>query len=208
MAMNYEEKNIPELLRRYCNGGENNTFRPLYAACRRIVFAAAARLSSGNASAEDLSQEIWLKLVFNICSFRGESEHWEASFGAWVRTVALRTWLDMRKSASERTRREIVQESISEEFEQTPFLIDHAPEANPMALAEADELQMQIERAIQALSAAEQAVFRARHFQDMPFKGIAAELGVTDGTVKTLHFRAMKKLQILLKNVHEGVQKP
>lgn len=208
MAMNHEEKNIPELLRRYCVGGENDAFRPLYAACKRIVFAAAARLSNGNASAEDLSQEIWLKLVFNICSFRGESEHWDASFGAWVRTVALRTWLDMRKSASERTQRELVQESLTEEFEHTHVLIDHAPEANPMTLAEADELQMQIERAIQSLTLAEQTVFRARHFQDMPFKEIAAALGVTDGTVKTLHFRAMKKLQILLKNIHEGAQNP
>ncbi len=207
MAMNYEEKNIPQLLRRYCSGGENDAFRPLYAACKRIVFAAAARLSNSNASAEDLSQEIWLKLVFNICSFRGESGHWETSFGAWVKTIALRTWLDMRKSASERTRRELVQESISEEFEQMPFLIDHSPGANPMALAEADELQMQIERAIQSLTDAEQTVFRARHFQEMPFKEIAAALGVTDGTVKTLHFRAMKKLQILLKNVHEVAQK-
>ncbi len=202
--MKHNTNDIPELIRRYCiASADEESFRTLYGACKRLVFAAAVRLASGHEAAEDLSQEIWLKLLHNICSFRGDAGHWETSFGAWLRRVALRTWLDMRKTASERTQRELLRESLTSELEHSPSFTDTQPNANPEALAEADELQRQIERAIQTLTNAEQAVFRARHFHDMPFREIAAELGVADGTVKTLHFRAMKKLQTLLKTTHE-----
>jgi RNA polymerase sigma factor (sigma-70 family) len=208
--MKHNSNDIPELIQRYCTAGaDEESFRTLYGACKRLVFATAARLAPSTVIAEDLSQEIWLKLLHNICSFRGDAGHWETSFGAWLRRVALRTWLDMRKTSSERTQRELFRESLpTSELEHSPSFIDAQPNANPEALAEADELQRQIERAIQTLTNAEQAVFRARHFQDMPFKEIAVELGVTDGTVKTLHFRAMKKLQTLLKTTHELSRKP
>lgn len=205
-VMKPDNTNIPELIQRYCSSETNaksEAFRVLYASCKRLVFAVASRLASSNAASEDLSQEIWLKLLHNICSFRGNAGHWETSFGAWLRVLALRTWLDMRKTASERTQRELLRESLSDEAEQYASFRDQAPHSNPETLAESNELQIEIESALQTLTPAEQTVFRARHFQDMPFKEIAAELGVTDGTVKTLHFRAMKKLQILLKTAHE-----
>ena len=37
--------------------------------------------------------------MFNICSFRGESGALWKPRSVWVKTIALRMWLDMRKSA-------------------------------------------------------------------------------------------------------------
>ena len=207
--MLFTEQHISDLIRRYCQSEaqeRHEAFRALYDACKRLVFASAARVAPNHASAEDLSQEIWLKLLRSVCSFRGES-----SFGAWLKRVALRAWLDMRKTPAERTQRELCRESLNQYFSvsqtesgvQELFVADDAHNANPGALAEADDMQMHIENALQRLTPSEANVFRARHFQDMPFKEIAAELGVSEGTVKTLHFRAMKKLQTLLKSVYE-----
>lgn len=200
------ELQLPEFVQRFCESSSDaekrSAFRLLYDHAQHLVFATAARLAPNATLAEDLSQEIWLKILRSVCSYRAE-----ASFGAWLRRVALRTWLDMRKTSSERTQRELVSVSLSESIIRSGaediLMPDGRAEANPDALAEADDVQILIEKALQRLTKAEENVFRARHFGDLSFADIAAEFGVSEGTVKTLHFRAMKKLQSLLKPIFE-----
>lgn len=200
------ELQLPEFVQRFCESSSDaekrSAFRLLYDHAQHLVFATAVRIAPNATLAEDLSQEIWLKILRSVCSYRAE-----ASFGAWLRRVALRTWLDMRKTSSERTQRELVSVSLSESIIRSGaediLMSDGQAEANPDALAEADDVQILIEKALQRLTKAEENVFRARHFGDLSFADIAAEFGVSEGTVKTLHFRAMKKLQSLLKPIFE-----
>lgn len=197
---------ITERIQQYCQSTSDvekrSAFRHFYDTAKNLVFAVASRIAPNYAAAEDLSQEIWLKILRSVCSYRAE-----ASFGAWLRSVALRTWLDMRKRPSEKTQRELCRVSLSESLlesgEEGIIVFDGSFQAKPDVLAEAESVQALIEIALQRLTIAEANVFRARHNGELSFREIAEELGVSDGTVKTLHFRAMKKLQVLLKPIFE-----
>lgn len=66
---------------------------------------------------------------------------------------------------------------------------------SPENYAESQQLKTQIEAALTQLSPRERAVFVMRHYQDMPGKEVGKILNISEGTVKSLLFRAVKKLQ-------------
>ena len=60
---------------------------------------------------------------------------------------------------------------------------------------EANRVQEDIEKALQGLTPRERMVFVLRHYQDLALKEIAEAMDVSEGTVKSFLFRAIKKLQ-------------
>lgn len=201
------EEELRRLAREHCAKAsperQEETFRAFYDACKHAVLRIAVHLTGNREYAQDLSQEIWLKLWKHLCSFRGESK-----MVSWVYRIGLTTYLDKKLSLFTRTnreqlRKECEQQSSSSsspsEFEAVSrTLADTDLAANPEVQAESATLSIQIEAALQRLTPAERTIFTAKHYSELTFKEIAAEIGVTEGTVKTLHFRALKKLQVLL----------
>ena len=62
-------------------------------------------------------------------------------------------------------------------------------------MTESALMQMHITQALTKISPRERAVFVMRHYNNLKMKEIAEVLNVTVGTVKSLLFRAVKKLQ-------------
>ena len=56
-------------------------------------------------------------------------------------------------------------------------------------------IQSHIRQALDRLTDRERAVFVLRHYQDMSLKDIADVLDIAEGTVKSLLFRAIRRLQ-------------
>ncbi|MEC3980534.1 SigE family RNA polymerase sigma factor [Amycolatopsis sp. H20-H5] len=78
---------------------------------------------------------------------------------------------------------------------------EHATEQVPERPAPGDVATAVTQRewllqALDALTARERAVVVLRHFFDLPEAGVASELGVSVGTVKSTNFRALAKLRI------------
>ena len=76
-------------------------------------------------------------------------------------------------------------------------LPDVAPSALEAVIACEDSSA--VETAVRALPAREQAIVRQHYFQDVQFKAVAAELGVSDPRVSQLHTRALGMLKSLLR---------
>ena len=60
---------------------------------------------------------------------------------------------------------------------------------------EGNMLQQNIEKAISILSPRERSVFILRHYQEFTLKEIAGILSIAEGTVKSLLFRALQRMQ-------------
>ncbi len=198
-------------MERYCRERDETAFRAFYDSCKHAVLRIAVHLSGRGEHAYDLSQEIWVKLWKHLCSFRGESK-----LMSWVYRVAMTTYLDKKNAlvqnggsgANADSARSAVQVEIArlentsnDAASETSALGAHfaPPEKhNPEHGAETASAQALVELALARLTPAERTVFVAKHFHDLTFKEIAHELGSHEGTAKTLHFRALKKLQNIL----------
>ena len=60
-------------------------------------------------------------------------------------------------------------------------------------------MRRRIDQALTRVSPRERVVFVMRHFNDFKIREIAEALSVSDGTVKSLLFRALRKLRRELK---------
>ena len=207
-------------MERYCRERDETAFRAFYDACKSGVLRIAVHLCGRGDHAYDLSQEIWVKLWKNLCGFRGESK-----IMSWVYRIAMTTYLDKKamlvgsmKTAQKSSHKDSQKDSqsgadspramiraeialLENTGNDAPYETDTVapPDGhNPETSAETASAQALVERALERLTPGERTVFVAKHFHDLTFKEIAAELGTHEGTAKTLHFRALKKLQQIL----------
>lgn len=77
--------------------------------------------------------------------------------------------------------------------EKSEHAISLAP--SPAEMAEGAVLRAHIERALDTLSPRERTAFVLRQHQDLSIREVAEAMEVADGTVKSLLFRATRKLQ-------------
>jgi len=202
--VNTQEITLRATLERYCREQSDEAFRAVYDACKQHIYRLSAHLCGRGDSAKDLSQEIWIKLWKHLCGFRGESKLF-----SWLYRVGMNVFLDKKNSlvSSTESRRTAIRQEISAiDFLTTlgndeAFTQEHlAPPNghNPGTVVESASVQALVEQALMRLSNGERTVFVAKHYHDLTFKEIAKELGTHEGTAKTLHFRALKKMQTLL----------
>ncbi|UCH97893.1 MAG: RNA polymerase sigma factor [Candidatus Aminicenantes bacterium] len=163
---------------------EAEVFAEIVRENKKKIFYLAFDLTGSPQDAEDLSQEVFLKAFRALKTFKGE-----ASIGSWLYRITLNTFLDRKRKLSFQAERD--QQSLEEEMK----IADLAEPANPENYAESQQIKKHIEAALTQLSPRERAVFVMRHYQDMPGKEVGKLLNISEGTVKSLLFRAIKKLQ-------------
>lgn len=168
------------LVKRACSG-EQDAFCEIVETHKKKIFYLAFQLTGSTQDAEDLSQDVFLKAFRALANFKGE-----ASLGSWLYRITLNTFLDRKRKLSFKHERE------SQPLEEG---IDAADPLNPEHHAQAQQIQQHIEAALAHLSPRERAVFVMRHYQELPGKEVGKLLNISEGTVKSLLFRGIKKLQ-------------
>lgn len=165
--------------------GNRNAFRQLVEEYKRKVYYLAFDLTGNHMDADDLSQEVFIKIFRSIDNFRHESK-----FSTWIYRVTVNCWINMKKSKAYKIR-------VGQDGPETNVQIDEqkASEENPLREAEAADLHKFIQDALHKLSPKEKSVFIMRHYHDLSLKEIGTTLNISVGTVKSLLFRAINKLQ-------------
>jgi RNA polymerase sigma-70 factor (ECF subfamily) len=171
------------LVKQTCRG-ESQAFAEIVQENKKKIFYLAYDLTGSAQDAEDLSQEVFLKAFCALKTFKGE-----ASIGSWLYRITLNAFLDRKRKLSFQAERE--QQPLDEDMK----IACPAESGNPENYAESQQIKKHIEAALAQLSPREQAVFVMRHYQDMPGKEVGKLLNISEGTVKSLLFRAVKKLQ-------------
>ncbi len=155
---------------------------------QRKIYRLALDLTGNHHDAEDLAQQTFLKAYQGLNGFRGESR-----LGSWLHRIAVNTHIDCQRGLSEAARR--TQRSWDDEDEFVSSSAERRPAGNPEKRAEAATIQRHIARALHGLSPRERAVFVLRHYQQLKLREIASVLDVSEGTVKSLLFRAIRRLR-------------
>ncbi|MBI5744328.1 MAG: sigma-70 family RNA polymerase sigma factor [Elusimicrobia bacterium] len=170
--------------------GDAEALGPLMERHKAALYGYLLRLTGRADAAEDLFQEVFLKLVKNPSSYNEREK-----FRSWLFTVAHNAAMDhFRRSGA---RAEVPLEGDGEKTGPADFAA--SPEPGPEGAAANRELGARIDAAFAALSEDQREVFSLRHYSGLSFKEIAEILGLPIGTVLARMSRAGEKLRQALK---------
>jgi RNA polymerase sigma-70 factor (ECF subfamily) len=179
--------------------GREDAFRELIRRYERPVFSLIFRMVRDSATAEDLSQDTFIKILNAIDKYRPEFK-----FSSWLFKIAHNIAIDFLR------RRQLDTISIdgsphaatAAEAEASTFDIDSGGE-NALDAMAAKELGSAIERAIGALRPEYRSCIMLRHVEGRSYEEIAATLDLPLGTVKTYIHRARSQLREALEHLRE-----
>jgi RNA polymerase sigma-70 factor (ECF subfamily) len=149
------------------------------------IFFLSLNFTGNREDAEDVLQEVLMKAYKSISKFRGDS-----SIGTWLHRVTVNTCLDRRRVTTK------VKYAFSEQGEEREYEPHELrPVGNPEKLAESGKILEHIERATRRLAPLEKSVFILRHYHQYSTREVAEMLDRSEGTIKNVLFRSLKKLQ-------------
>jgi RNA polymerase sigma-70 factor (ECF subfamily) len=169
--------------------GDRRALLELYDAHRKTLFGFLVRTLGHRQRAEDVFQEVWVKVLGNIAGFREE----QGTFKAWLFRIASNAAVDRVRREARRRGPELdapVGETGVRAIDLVPS-DEPGPEREGAGRIEAAAL----ERAMQALSGRQRAAIALRHQQGLSYAEVASTLGVAEGTAKTLVHRGVKILR-------------
>jgi RNA polymerase sigma-70 factor (ECF subfamily) len=169
--------------------GDRESFREFVELYKKKVYFLALDMVGNPADAEDVSQEVFLKVFRSFGTFRKD-----AKLGSWLYRVAYNACIDHLR------RRQLVPEPVADavldgQAPMAAFEPSSPASPDPGRAAEAGQLQARIARALDRVSPQEKAVFLLRHYEELRLKEIADTLHLSVGSVKSYLFRAVRKLQ-------------
>jgi RNA polymerase sigma-70 factor (ECF subfamily) len=162
------------------------------------VYGLCYRFTGNPADAEDLTQDVFLKIYSNLSSF----DMSRGSLQVWITTMTRNLLVDNFR----RTRNQRATGSLDDGWESAPGErsdlkpIDRltARGASPHELAAQKELAKMVQDALARVSVELREAVILRDLQDMDYKEIAQVLGIPEGTVKSRISRGRAELARLL----------
>ncbi len=171
--------------------GDNSAFEALMEKHMGIIYNIALRMTANKDDAEDMTQEIMIKIFRSLGSFKGNSK-----FSTWIYRVAVNTCLDELKKKKNKKHLSLDAEISGDDGENQIEIKDDSP--SPEKLAEQNELRDMVAAAVKLLSDEHRAVIVLRDIRGMSYSEIAGILGCSDGTVKSRISRARAQLKMIL----------
>jgi RNA polymerase sigma-70 factor (ECF subfamily) len=187
-----EQKDERELVAR-CQKGDREAFEQVYLRHHRALYLFLYSLMRSQHAAEDLCQDVFVKLFTQIRSYR-----YQSSFAHWLFRLA-------RNAAIDQMRRSKVRAATSLDAEPVDghSLQERLPGNGPLPSdrVEKSERDQAVRKAVAALPEDFKTVLVMREWGDQSYEEIAGELGISEGTVKSRIFRARQMLAKKLKGI-------
>jgi RNA polymerase sigma-70 factor (ECF subfamily) len=197
-----EENQLAASLVRRCLAGDTLSWEELVHNYNRRIYSICYRFTGSADDAEDLTQEVFIKMYRTLNSYDPE----RGSFMTWVATMTRNLLVDhFRKSKQDRAT-ESLDSSPSEE-EDAPKLGDRVADTKPApdAFVQSQQAQQMVQRALEKLSPELREAVILRDLQDMDYREIAQALKVPEGTVKSRINRGRTELARLLSRTYRQV---
>jgi len=195
-----EEAQVVALLVRRCAQGDASAWEEIVQRFHRRIYNICYRFAGSADDAQDLTQEVFIKVYRTVGSFDGD----KASFNTWVTTVTRNLLVDhFRKTRNERATDSI--DAAQGADEDGPTLADRLAadgSENPHKHVESRERREMVHGALQQISPDLREAVILRDLQDMDYREIAQVLKVPEGTVKSRINRGRAELARLLQRTY------
>jgi len=186
---------------RRCMDGDSGAWAEMVRAHHKRVYGLCYRFTGNVADAEDLTQDVFLKIYSNLSSF----DLTRGSLQVWITTMTRNLLVDNFR----RTKNQRATGSLDEGWDATEELkpIDRltSPGASQHELAAQKELASMVQGALAQVSVELREAVILRDLQDMDYKEIAQVLGIPEGTVKSRISRGRAELARLLERTKREV---
>jgi RNA polymerase sigma factor (sigma-70 family) len=197
-----EDAQIVNGLVRRCVAGDAVAWEEIVQRYHRRVFNICYRFAGTSDDAQDLTQEVFIKMYRTLNSYDVE----RGAFMTWLTTMTRNLLVDhFRKTKQDRVTDSI--DAAPSEHEDAMPLSDRIEDqsAPPDARVQSREAREAVHQALQKLSPELREAVILRDLQDMDYRDIAAVLKVPEGTVKSRINRGRAELARLLQRIYKQV---
>jgi RNA polymerase sigma-70 factor (ECF subfamily) len=163
----------PDRLIEQCLGGDQHAWELIVRQNWRKVFNVAYKFVGKHDEAEDLTQDIFLKIFKALHTFDRR-----ANFQTWIISISRNLCIDHYRSV----RKE--RQTIAREVD-TSDLQPASSDRTPYAAAEHQDLRATLRQALETLPTSLRTAVVLRDLQELSYQEIADRLGLPEGTVKS-----------------------
>jgi RNA polymerase sigma-70 factor (ECF subfamily) len=168
--------------------GNRDAFRILMDRYIKQAYNVAYRFVGDHDSAQDVTQEAFVKAYNALPSFRGDAE-----FGTWLHRIVVNIALTNKRLEKNRVQRHVSIENV----------VDSASCVGQEEIHVLEE-QAHVERALHELPTLQRAVVILRHLNGLSTSQVSEILHCSEGTVKTHLFRGLRKMRKRLTYLQPG----
>jgi RNA polymerase sigma-70 factor (ECF subfamily) len=171
--------------------GDGSAFEELLRRHQRPVLNFIYRYVGSRSTAEDLTQDVFLRIIRRARSYKRE-----AKFTTWLYTIARNICVDHARRMQHR-RAASLDQPLRADGEDRRTLGDNiaAEDADVAREAIGHELGQRIRAAVEGLADEQREVFLMREYLGLPFKEIADIVGIPENTAKSRMRYALEKLR-------------
>lgn len=150
---------------------------------QRRVYWHIRKMVITHEDADDLTQEVFLKIHKNIANFREDSQLF-----TWIYRIATNECLNYLQRKKRRFFLPLgdLQEELTAKLTSSSYI-------------SGDEVQLRLQKALLTLPDKQRLVFNMKYFDDMTYEEIAEITGTSVGALKASYHLAVKKIEDQLK---------
>lgn len=155
--------------------GNSECYREIVSRYQTKVFSVAFKVARNQKDAEDIAQDVFLKVYHSLHQFKGDS-----SFSTWIYRVTMNKALDWKRKQERSVSREIgtADEQLTDRME--------TPEQQLLKQFDHDL----VKQSIKLLPEKYQIVLELYYFEECSYKDISERLDIAVKTVETRLYRA------------------
>lgn len=154
-------------------------FNALVSQYKERLYYLIRRFVPSHEDADDVLQEVFIKLWQHLDSFRGESDIY-----TWMYRIAVNESISVLRKYKVRAvlHSENIENYVGRMMDDDPSF-------------DGTELQASLQKAIASLPAKQQKVFVLRYFEEMPYSKMSEILGTSEGALKASYHIAYEKIK-------------
>ena len=147
------------------------------------VYYQIKRMLQNQMDADDVAQQVWIKVWNKLDGFKMESE-----FSTWLFRIAYNETLNFIQKQKNHSRMNVSSEAD-----------DYALAATVNDAPKSIQIQIALDQAVRQLPEKQRFVFMLRYFDELNYEKIASITGTSVGGAKANYHQAIKKMQEILK---------
>ncbi len=178
--MSRDQLNIDKII-----NGDANAFAALVDRYKFMVYTLAARILRNREEAEEVAQDVFVKVYGSLASFKGDSK-----FSTWLYAITYHMSLDYLKKRNRRMVTNSLDNFSESKMQHEGTILDDLT---------AFEEKQQLKKALEALPSDDGVLITLHYYEELSLKEISRIMAISPSTLKVRLFRARKKLAEILK---------